>query len=159
MRRTWVLAVLGGLAVLATGCGSSTHTAAPAGSTATTVPGDALARFCADLNAPVPPIAVPGPGATDTGKAFRDQYAAGLPHWQAIQRDAPPRAAADVAPIVAAIEKVIALDPALSDTQTATAAGDIMNAPELRAALADLGAYASPICQGDSGQSTTATTG
>ncbi|HEY5156023.1 MAG TPA: hypothetical protein VIJ47_14890 [Acidimicrobiales bacterium] len=133
------------MAVLAAGCGS-------AKSTASTDPTGAVsydrAAFCADLNAPVPPIATPPAGGAGTAQAFRDQYAAGLPHWEQIQADAPPQAAADVAPIIAAIRKVVALDPALSDAQTAQAAGAIMNAPELRAALADLGSFASPICQG-----------
>jgi len=140
--------------VLTAGCGA-------AKSTASTDPTGAVtydrAAFCADLNAPVPPIAI-GAGGTATAQAFRDQYAAGLPHWERIQADAPPQAAADVAPIIAAIRKVVALDPALSDAQTTQAAEAIMNAPELRAALADLGSFASPICQGQDGQSTTATT-
>ena len=138
--------------------GAPAGTAAP-DSTATTIDPVALARFCADLDAPVPPVAIGAGGSTMTAESLRNQFAAGLPHWERLLQDAPPPAAADIAPVVAAIHKVVALDPTMSLTDTSTAASAIMDAPELKSALVDLGQYATPLCRPGQEQSTTATTG
>ena len=139
------------------GCGSTSHTAT-SGAAATTPDSDAIATFCADLDAPVPPVAI-GPAGTQTAEALRNQFAAGLPHWERLLQDAPPPAAADIAPVVAAIHQVVALDPTLSLDATSQAATTIMSAPALKAALVDLGQYATPLCHAGTGQDTTATTG
>lgn len=141
----------------AAGCGSSAHSTTSA-ATATTLDPKAVAAFCADLDAPVPPISFGAPG-TMTAEGLRNQFAAGLPHWEQLLQDAPPPAAASIAPVVAAIHQVVALDPSLSLDATSQAAESIMNAPELKSALVDLGQYATPLCRPGEGQDTTATTG
>ena len=144
------------LTLTAVGCGSATHTAAPE-TTGTTIESVALARFCADLDAPVPPMAMGAGGSTMTAESLRNQFAAGLPHWERLLDDAPPPAAANIAPVVAAIHQVVALDPTMSLTDTSAAASAIMNAPDLKAALIALGEYAAPLCRPGAESSTTAT--
>ena len=131
------------------GCGSAQVTA----KTSTTA-----SMLCADLKQFPTPIGVSGDPASSLNSAEGQsaQYAATLPYWERLQRDAPDEAAASIATIVEGYRRAANLDRSLTPAQAVGAGEAILAEPGMVAAMAEWSGFTRGVCNPGE-QATTAT--
>ena len=138
-RQRWVGLVAAVIVAASAGCGHAQETA----TTLTTA-----SMLCSDLKQFTPPIGVSGDPTSplNSAEGQSTQYAATLPYWERLQRDAPDEAATSIATIVDGFRRAANLDRSLTPAQAAAAIEAIIADPGMVTAMAQWGDFTRGVC-------------